>query len=760
MTNALFADLRWLSAIGHWLLRQKRRAIFGLCAASMSLMCYAGHAEEAGAATNQLTSVADAAPAIETSVQTNVAAIADSSSTVQTNTPVVGETAAPTVQTNAAIVTDTAATTQTNLPVAGVASSVDTNAPAAAAAAATVQTNEPAAVTPVTTETNTPVANTAQTNAPATAQAQTNTVQTLPVQKYRIVGNTLLSADVVSACFADRFGTNVSVETIFKGVSELILAYRARGYQTVSATLPPQTITNGVVIIQVFEGKLADISVTGNRYFSSANVMRALPSLKTNIYLNNILFQAELDRANGNRDRQIYPRIDPGPEPNTSSLVLEVKDRFPFHAKIELNNQSTPGTPPIRLNTSFVYNNLWQREHSAGFQYSMSPGEFKSGDQWRFYDLPLIANYSGYYRLPLAGAESVSEAMEARPGEFGYNEGSRKFVLPPSSGAAELNFYASRSTIDTGVETGNPTQMFVSPDGSLTIDRRDDHQDLTITEDVGFRLSLPGVQDTEFRSSFSMGLDYKTYQLTSFATNVFIFTQFLVDENNNPLPPKVSETASTVPSSHQSLNYIPFTFRWDASWTDKHGTTTVGIGYTINTWYSGSKSNLQQLAFSSDANGIWQTLSPSLTRDQNLGRDWRLYLHGDGQLASEPLISNEQYGLGGIAGVRGYREGEVFGDAGWRAQVELRTPTYMPGLVDDKIPMHLRGSLFMDYGESYLLDPGPREGRTPMWGTGVGLSVTIGSTWEGRIMLAWPLLDVPSVKAGQTRAYFGVSAQF
>ena len=93
------------------------------------------------------------------------------------------------------------------------------------------------------------------------------------------------------------------------------------------------------------EGRLADIKVTGNRYFSSNNVMRALPSLHTNMVLNGPILQAELNRANANQERQIYPVIGPGPEPGTSDLTLKVKDQPPLHAKVEFDNQSSPGTP-------------------------------------------------------------------------------------------------------------------------------------------------------------------------------------------------------------------------------------------------------------------------------------------------------------------------------------------------------------------------------------------------------------------------------
>ncbi len=92
-------------------------------------------------------------------------------------------------------------------------------------------------------------------------------------------------------------GTNVSIAGIKAVVQQLQLAYRERGYITVAVGLPRQTLTNATVKVQVTEGRLAVINVEGNYYFSSNNVMRALPSLQTNIILNGDILQAELNRA-------------------------------------------------------------------------------------------------------------------------------------------------------------------------------------------------------------------------------------------------------------------------------------------------------------------------------------------------------------------------------------------------------------------------------------------------------------------------------
>ena len=124
------------------------------------------------------------------------------------------------------------------------------------------------------------------------------------------------------------------------------------------------------------------------------------------------------------------------------------------------------------------------------------------------------------------------------------------------------------------------------------------------------------------------------------------------------------------------------------------------------------------------------------------------------------LISNEQFGLGGLGGVRGYHEGEVFGDNGWRVIAEQKTPYHVVGTVYRNHPLTVRGSLFMDYGQAYLQDPQGRNERTSLWGVGFGGVASIGATWEARFLFSWPLLSTTTTEAGQPRCDFGVSAQF
>ncbi|HZQ46567.1 MAG TPA: ShlB/FhaC/HecB family hemolysin secretion/activation protein, partial [Verrucomicrobiae bacterium] len=569
---------------------------------------------------------------------------------------------------------------------------------------------------------------------------------------YQVEGNTLLSDDTLESILSKYTGELQTREdlltNIVKARNELQLEYWNRGFPTAKVLVPAgQSLeaTNAIVRMQVIEGVLAEINVVGNRYFSSNNVMRALPSLKTNMILNSKVYDAELIRANGNQDRQIYTVLTNGPVSNTSALYLNVKDRLPLHAKTELNNQNSPGTPDLRLNSSAVYNNLWQLEHSLGVQYSISPEMYKPGNQWDWYDQPLVANYSGFYRMPLGQPESIAEVVEANPGSFGFNEATRQFNLPPPSGLPELNLYASRSTIDTGVEAGTLQSILDIP-GVRTVTQQSFQEDLTVNETVGFRMSDPLPEVSGWRSIWSWGLDLKKYDLTSTKTNVFNFAEFTFDANGRPLPPIFSSVESPVPVTQRSIQYLPLALRYDGSMRDALGTTAFGLEMSYNLWHSGSLTNLRNITGSSQSHGRWVVLKPSVSRSFYYLGGWATTLRADGQWASEPLISNEQFGAGGVNSVRGYHEGEVFADTGWHVSFEEQTPPHVVGYVAGTEPLTIRASLYMDYAEALLLDPQGRQERTPLWGTGVGFVGSIGTHWESRFLFSLPLRDAGTIE--------------
>jgi hemolysin activation/secretion protein len=613
---------------------------------------------------------------------------------------------------------------------------------------------------------------------PAKAAAGTNApVPTLPVRAYHIEGNTVLSP-AEFGMLSNYTGTNITFPQLREGLGKLQLRYSELGFSTINVTLPQQKPTNGVIRVKIIEGRLSDIVVRENHYFSSNNVMRALPSLQTNILLNTKWFQPELDQANANRDRQIYPVISPGPEPGTTELELKVKDQLPLHGRVEVNNKSTPGTPLLRLDTAIQYNNLWQLDHQIGVDYNFSPQSYKSGnDAPTILDDPMVASYSGFYRLPLGSAPGFREQSDQQPVTFGYDEVSHKFNVPPPTGRPDLIVYASRSVSDTPVNGSGFTNIF----SSSLIDVTSENFAHTYTENnnVGTKLTLPVPVIWSITSSLQLGVDYKSYNSKSYSTNVYNVNLYSIDNFGNRVLTATDSTPLPANSS-QSLYYFPLSIGWSAVRPDKYGAFIFNWNQSIFLQALASpRQDFQEVAANQpgvrllSAGGNYTTLNAGLTRQQNLG-NWTATLTANGQWASAPLISNEQFALGGTSGVRGFQEGEAYGDNGWRVLFDLRTPPVNVGnfpTEDGDVPAQLRGSVFTDYGQISFVDR-PNSSELSEWGAGFGAFLTVGQHFDARLTLAWALNNVAAssadhangasvaTQAGNVLAYFTVGFQF
>jgi hemolysin activation/secretion protein/AraC-like DNA-binding protein len=597
----------------------------------------------------------------------------------------------------------------------------------------------------------------------------TNAGPRFTVNKYLVMGNSILLPGTVGGILTnvpDAFGANVTFAGIQAALGDLQMAYRERGYVTVSVGLPPQKLTNAVVKVKVTEARLAAINVIGNRWFSTGNVLRTLPSLQTNMLLNSHILQRELDQANASRDRQIYPVIGPGPEPGTSALTLKVKETFPLHARTEFNNDSTPGTPTLRVNSSAQYDNLWNLNHQIGIQYSFSPEQFKPNDYFTStpFDDPMVANYSGYYRIPLPGLSSVEQQVEGNPGSFGYNEVTHQFNLPPATGQPSLNLYASRSTSETGVKYGQGSVVTNIPNETAIL-KGDSGDNLTLNEGLGGQLSIPLPQIARISSTLSIGLDYKNYNQVSYNTNNFMIVQYYNDIHN--IPTNVTTVVSSgQPTRYTALQYLPLNIGLNGSIPDKLGMTFFNANMNFNPL--GAYSDNEEFAkasYSTNARANYVTIQAGANRDQMIYKEWSVRLHADGQWADMPLFSNEQYGLGGPAGVRGYPSGAIYGDTGWRMTVEPRTPQVsigMAGNEGDAAPVWVRGLAFVDYGQVYRLDStaGYAINNASLLGVGWGVTANIGSHLDARVTMAWPLLSNEAVPGGSAYVYFAIGAQF
>jgi hemolysin activation/secretion protein len=128
-----------------------------------------------------------------------------------------------------------------------------------------------------------------------------------------------------------------------------------------------------------------------------------------------------------------------------------------------------------------------------------------------------------------------------------------------------------------------------------------------------------------------------------------------------------------------------------------------------------------------------------------------------GQLAEAPLVSNEQFGAGGSATVRGYLESQVLGDNGVAGSLELYSPSWAL----------LRGTenlaflAFLDEGYVAIIEPLPQQqARFQLASMGLGARLTGHTGLTGSLDWAYPLRRNGTVQRGESRVLFNFSYGF
>jgi hemolysin activation/secretion protein len=137
----------------------------------------------------------------------------------------------------------------------------------------------------------------------------------------------------------------------------------------------------------------------------------------------------------------------------------------------------------------------------------------------------------------------------------------------------------------------------------------------------------------------------------------------------------------------------------------------------------------------------------------------QLYGHIATQLTGEPLVSSEQFSIGGLDTVRGYLESEALGDYGVAAQVELRSPSLARDIherVDE-----LRLFTFFDAGVAAIHNALLEQSvSSTLSSTGVGMRIRLLGYFNAEVAGAFTLSDGPATRAGVNRVLFRVYGEF
>ncbi|MGI8437137.1 MAG: POTRA domain-containing protein [Chthoniobacterales bacterium] len=218
------------------------------------------------------------------------------------------------------------------------------------------------------------------------APARAASDRSIFIHEYRVQGAHRLSKAEVERAVYPYLGPARTAQDVEQARAALEQAYKDKGFQAASVQIPSQQARKGIVFLSVSEGIVGRLRVHGSRYFSFSQIKKNAPSLAEGGVVDFNAVTRDIVGLNQLPDRQVAPALRAGVEPGTVDIDLNVKDTFPLHGSVELNNRYSASTTELRLNGSVNYANLWQLGHTVGFSFQISR-----------LDLSEVEVFSAYY---------------------------------------------------------------------------------------------------------------------------------------------------------------------------------------------------------------------------------------------------------------------------------------------------------------------------------------------------------------------------
>ncbi len=457
------------------------------------------------------------------------------------------------------------------------------------------------------------------------------------VGAFHFKGNHVFSAEQLSRIVAPYTGRTITAEELEAARLAVTAAYVQAGFVNSGAVLEDQDLEGGVVVLTIVEGTLNEIDVRGNRWLRSSFIRRRIehwgrPPLQVSRLQEALLLLNEQPMI-----VKVNADLQPSGEPGKSRLVVNVQERFPFHAGLEFSND---------------------RPASVGAEHL----DFIASDQ---------------------SVTGNGDALDVRLGLLNRSENGWESTFDNFA----LSYTLPLTSWDTTLKLSyrqNDYAVIEEPLAELGIDGRSNSYDITLRQPLYHTL----------KSEFALSLTGSRRHSESFLGGKrFSFSPGTVDGEANVSVLRFGQ--EWLYHSQQQVIALRSNFHFGVH----------ALGATIN----GTDRDGQFFA--------WLGQGQYIRRLDHRGT--QVIFRADGQWTGDQLLSLEQFAIGGIDTVRGYRENELVRDKGVIGSVELRVPIWINGI--GKPIVQLTG--FYDVGAGWDVKEQTPDPKT-LQSAGVGLIIT------------------------------------
>lgn len=238
---------------------------------------------------------------------------------------------------------------------------------------------------------------------------------TIPITKIAVVGSTILTQEQITTITQPFEGRSITLKELQTVADSITQLYLNRGYLTSRAIITEQTITDGIVKIQVIEGSLEKIEIKGTQRLNPGYV-RSRVNLAVGKPLRADKIEEQLQLLQQDSlFTSVEALLTPGTNIGQSILTVRVKEANTISGNIGVDNYSSAAVGTPRFGGVISDRNLsgLGDEFSASYYRSITGGS---------------NSFDFSYRLPVNAMNGILQLR--------YSPSDSKVTQPPFS---ELN---------------------------------------------------------------------------------------------------------------------------------------------------------------------------------------------------------------------------------------------------------------------------------------------------------------------------------
>ena len=230
--------------------------------------------------------------------------------------------------------------------------------------------------------------------------------ESITVNSFEVVGSSVFSPEELQKVTKPYTQRPLSFAELFQARSAITKLYTDNGYVNSGAYIPPQEMNSGKITIQVLEGELEAINVTGTKRLSPNYIRKRLEiAAGKPVNVDSLLEALQMLRLNPLIDN-VSAELSAGVRPGTSLLDIEVREASAFSVSSNFDNARSPSVGTNRRGVGLTHNNLLGFGDKFDFKYTNTDGS----DSFDFaYAIPLNARNG---RLSFSSGTNSNDVIE------------------------------------------------------------------------------------------------------------------------------------------------------------------------------------------------------------------------------------------------------------------------------------------------------------------------------------------------------------